>query len=201
MRCGRRGVGADDTVLTSPLSFAASANCALYVGARPAFVDIDPKTLNLDPAEVSACDALVAVHYAGLPVDLTGVRHRPRVVVEDAAHALGATTPDGPVGNCAWSDMCAFSFHPVKAVTTGEGGAVTTNSEALAVRLRRFRTHGLVARPDHGGWYSEIDELGFNYRITDIQCALGVSQLAQARALRLPPQRARGALPRSAGGR
>ncbi len=119
------------------------------------------------------------MHYAGLPFDLTNVRRRPRVVVEDAAHALGATTPDGPIGNCARSDMCAFSFHPVKAVTTGEGGAVTTNSEALADRLRRFRTHGLAPRPEHGGWYSEIDELGFNYRITDIQCALGVSQLAK----------------------
>jgi UDP-4-amino-4,6-dideoxy-N-acetyl-beta-L-altrosamine transaminase len=177
------GIGAGDTVVTSPLSFVASANCARYVAATPAFVDIDPTTLNLDLTSVGPdCDALVAVHYAGLPADLSSLRSRPRVVVEDAAHALGARTPDGPVGNCARSDLCTFSFHPVKAVTTGEGGAVTTNSDELAERLRRFRSHGTVAKPDaagEGGWYYEVETLGFNYRITDLQCALGLSQLGK----------------------
>ncbi len=176
------GIGPGDHVVTSPLSFAASANCARYVGATPAFVDIDRQTLNLDPELVGVCDALVAVHYAGLPVDLRALPRHPRVIVEDAAHALGARTPDGPVGNCARSDLCTFSFHPVKAITTGEGGAVTTNSDEYAERLRRFRSHGMVAKPDapgEGGWYYEIEELGYNYRITDLQCALGVSQLAK----------------------
>ncbi len=176
------GLGVGDRVVTSPLSFVASANCARYVGATPAFVDIDPATLNLDVASVGTCDALVAVHYAGLPVDLSALPVRPRVVVEDAAHALGARTPDGPVGNCARSDLCTFSFHPVKAITSGEGGAVTTNSDELAARLRQFRSHGMVAKPDEpgeGGWYYEVETLGFNYRITDLQCALGVTQLAK----------------------
>ena len=171
------GIGRNHTVVTSPLSFAASANCARYVGATPAFVDIDPTTWNLDGSAVGRCDALVAVHYAGLPVDLTQLRSRPRLVVEDAAHALGATTPDGPVGNCAHSDMTCFSFHPVKAITTGEGGAVTTNSAELAARLKTFRSHGTVRKPEHGDWYYEIDELGYNYRLTDLQAALGISQL------------------------
>ncbi|HEY5154249.1 MAG TPA: DegT/DnrJ/EryC1/StrS family aminotransferase, partial [Acidimicrobiales bacterium] len=174
------GLGPGDTVHTSPLSFAASANCARYVGAQAAFVDIDRATLNLDVSLVPAdADALVAVHYAGLPVDLGQVQHRPRVVIEDAAHAIGATTPDGPVGNCAHSDLCCFSFHPVKTITTAEGGAVTTNDAALAERLRRFRHHGIVPDPDHGGWAYDIPEIGYNYRLTDVQCALGTSQLAK----------------------
>jgi UDP-4-amino-4,6-dideoxy-N-acetyl-beta-L-altrosamine transaminase len=171
------GLGPGDLVTTSPLSFVASANCARYVGAAVAFVDIDPATLNLDVGAVSACDGVVAVHYAGLPVDLAALPQRPRVVIEDAAHALGAATPDGPVGNCARSDACVFSFHPVKTITTGEGGAVTTNSAEVADRVRTFRTHGMVARPDVDGWYYEVASLGFNYRLTDLQAALGLSQL------------------------
>ena len=171
------GIGHGDRVLTSPLSFVASANCARYVGARAGFVDIDPHTLNLDPAKVGPCDALVAVHYAGLPVDLRALPERPAIIVEDAAHALGARTPDGSVGNCARSDMCTFSFHPVKALTTAEGGAVTTNSDDLADALRRFRSHGTVPKPEHGGWYYEVETLGFNYRLTDLQAALGLSQI------------------------
>jgi len=174
------GLGPDSVVVTSPLSFVASANCARYVGATPAFVDIDPATLNIDLGLVPrGCEALVAVHFAGLPLDLTQLRHRPRVVIEDAAHALGAQTPAGPVGNCAAADMCVFSFHPVKVVTTGEGGAVTTNSEELAARLRRFRSHGAVPTPQKGGWFYEIDTLGFNYRMTDIHAALGTAQLGK----------------------
>lgn len=173
------GIGAGDTVVTSPLSFHASASCALYVGAKPAFADIDPKTLNIDLGGMPACDALVAVHYAGLPVELGALSARPRVVVEDAAHALGARTPDGPVGNCAHSDMACFSFHPVKAITSAEGGAVTTNSDKLADRLRRFRSHGTVSHPEHGGWYYEIEDLGYNFRLSDVQAALGTSQLGK----------------------
>jgi UDP-4-amino-4,6-dideoxy-N-acetyl-beta-L-altrosamine transaminase len=174
------GLGPGDIVATSALTFAASANCALFVGARVALVDIDPATLNLDSASVPTdCDALVAVHFAGLPVDLSLLPHRPRVIIEDAAHALGALTPDGPVGNCARSDMCTLSFHPVKAVTSGEGGAVTTNSAQLAERLRAFRNHGMVRKPQMAGWYYEIESLGYNHRLTDIQAALGRSQLAK----------------------
>lgn len=172
-------IGPGDLVATSPLSFSASANCARYVGADVRFVDIDPSTLNLDPTEVPACDALVAVHYAGLPVDLSQLTSRPRLIVEDAAQALGAQTPDGPVGNCARSEMTVFSFHPVKSITTGEGGAVTTNDADLAERLRRFRSHGIEPTPDLGDWTYDIEEIGYNYRLTDMQAALGTSQLAK----------------------
>ena len=173
-------LGPGDRVYTSPLSFAASANCAVYVGATPRFIDIDPTTLNLDVDAVPAdADALVAVHYAGLSVDLAHLSRRPRVVIEDAAHAIGASTPDGPVGNCAHSDLCCFSFHPVKTITTGEGGAVTTNSDELAARLRTFRHHGIVPTPELGTWSYDIPEIGYNLRLTDIQAALGTSQLAK----------------------
>ena len=178
--CVAAGLGPGDVVVTSPLSFVASANCARYVGASVRFVDIDPDTLNLAPERVPTdADALVAVHYAGLPVDLTRLRTRPPVIIEDAAHALGADTPEGKVGNCAHSDMTVFSFHPVKVITTGEGGAVTTNSGELAGRLRSFRNHEIEQKPDRGGWYYEISRLGFNYRLTDMQAALGVSQLSK----------------------
>lgn len=171
-------LGPGDHVVTSPLSFVASANCARYLGAEVSFVDIDPSTLNLDPRRVpSGVDGVIAVHFAGLPCDLSLLPCRPRVVIEDAAHALGAVTPDGPVGNCARSDACVFSFHPVKAITTGEGGAVTTNDGALADRLRLFRNHGMESRPEKGDWVYEVVTEGFNYRLTDIQAALGINQL------------------------
>jgi len=176
--CAVAGLGPGDTLATSTLSFVASANCARYVGAEPVLLDIDPETLNIVPDEVpGTIDALVAVHFAGLPVDLSKLGARPRVVIEDGAHALGARTPDGPVGNCVRSDMCCFSFHPVKAVTCGEGGAVTTNDPATAEGLRRFRNHGII-RPSSGpAWRYDVATLGFNYRLTDIQAALGRSQL------------------------
>jgi len=174
------GIGPGDRVATSALSFAASAACAVYVGATPDYVDIDGATLNLDPLLVpDDVDALVAVHFSGLPVDLTALGNRPRVVIEDAAQALGAVTADGPVGNCAHSDMTTFSFHPVKSITTGEGGAVTTNDVQLAHRLRTFRHHGLQPGPADEPWSTRIQEVGFNYRLTDIQAALGTSQLAK----------------------
>jgi dTDP-4-amino-4,6-dideoxygalactose transaminase len=178
--CAAARLGTGDNVVTSPLTFVASANCARYVGANVEFVDIDPTTLNLDVDKVPAtADALVAVHFAGLPMDLTALSHRPRVVIEDAAHALGATTADGPVGNCAHSDMTMFSFHPVKTITTAEGGIVTTNSPQFADRLRAFRTHGIVRMPGRGAWYYEVESLGYNYRLSDIHAALGVSQLGK----------------------
>lgn len=173
------GLGTDDLVVTSPLSFVASANAARYVGAQVGFVDIDPDTLNVDPGMVPSADAFVAVHYAGLPMDLGRLANRPRVVIEDAAHAIGARTADGPVGNCARSDMCCFSFHPVKTMTTGEGGAVTTNSPDLAERLRRFRHHGIVALRDVGVVAYDIEEIGYNCRLTDLQASLGCTQIAK----------------------
>src|SRR5205814_8072883 len=114
-----------------------------------------------------------------LRVDRARPPGRPRGVIEDAAHALGAAPADGPVGNCARSDLCTFSFHPVKSITTGEGGAVTTNSAELAERMRRFRNHGIERRPERGGWVYEVSSLGYNLRLTDLQAALGSSQLGK----------------------
>lgn len=181
------GLGRGDEVLAPPITFAASTNCALYVGARPRFVDIDAATWNLDTAQAAAAvgertRAIVAVSFAGLPVDLeplAPVRDRV-VVIEDGCHALGARRPGGPVGGPGGADMTAFSFHPVKPITTGEGGAITTDDDGLAERLRLFRTHGIGRAgvpADAGGWVYDMTALGFNYRITDIQCALGLSQL------------------------
>jgi dTDP-4-amino-4,6-dideoxygalactose transaminase len=172
------GLGPGQRVAVPALTFSASAACARYVGAEPVLVDIDAATWNVDLALVpDDVDALVAVHYAGLPVDLASLGHRPAVVIEDACHALGAHTPDGPVGNCARSDMACFSFHPVKPITTAEGGAVTTNDDALADALRRFRNHGIVRLPEVAPWHYEVRSLGFNYRLSDVQSALGISQL------------------------
>lgn len=176
------GLGPGDLVATPSLTFVASANCARYVGADVVFVDVEESTMNLDPALVpDTADALVAVHFAGLPLDLSRLERRPRVVIEDAAHALGAVGPLGPIGNCAASDMCVFSFHPVKPVTSAEGGIVTTNSPELAERLRRFRNHGM-----HGAgesveepWAYRIDETAMNYRLSDLHAALGRSQLSK----------------------
>lgn len=177
--CFVSGLGPGDVVHTSPLTFMASANCARYVGATPALLDIDPTTYNIDLRNVTSdIDALIPVHYAGLPVDLARLAHRPHVVIEDAAHALGAWTPDGPVGNCAHSDMTVFSFHPVKPITTAEGGLVTTNDDDLADRLRRFRSHGIVREPGDTWMYDAV-EVGYNYRMTEIQAALGLSQLSR----------------------
>jgi len=171
------GVETKDHVVTSPLTFMASANAARYVGATPELVDINPLTLNIDVESVPIDKPVIPVHFAGLPVRLDLLHHGNRVVIEDAAHALGARTPDGPVGNCANSDMTCFSFHPVKPITTAEGGMVTTNNDEFAKRLKEFRSHGIVRRPEIDPWYYSIDELGFNYRLTDLQSSLGISQL------------------------
>jgi dTDP-4-amino-4,6-dideoxygalactose transaminase len=186
------GLGPGDEVLTAPISFVASANCALFVGARPVFADIDPVTANLDLAAAAerglldGARACVAVSLAGLPVDLAPVqeaRRRGMVIIEDGCHALGGLRDGVPIGG-SQADMTIFSLHPAKTITTGEGGVVSTDSDALAEALRAFRTHG-IRRPEpsedpmRGGWHYEIEALGFNYRITDFQCALGLSQLGR----------------------
>jgi perosamine synthetase len=182
------GVGPGDEVVTTPLTFVGTANAALYLGARPVFADVRPDTLNVDPARVEAAlsprvRVLAPVDFAGQPCELAAInalaRARGLRVVEDAAHALGAEVGGRPVG--ALSDLTIFSLHPVKHVTTGEGGVVTTEDDELARRLRRFRNHGIATdgadRQSGGTLWSPMIELGFNYRLTDIQCALGLSQL------------------------
>jgi UDP-4-amino-4,6-dideoxy-N-acetyl-beta-L-altrosamine transaminase len=187
------GLGPGDEVLTTPLSFVASSNCALFVGARPVFADIDSETTNLDlPAALheglrDPVKACVAVSLAGLPVDLEplqAARHNGVVVIEDGCHALGGLRGGKPVGGDGRADMTTFSFHPVKALTSGEGGMVTTDDDALAAALRAFRTHGIRRGGSdedmmRGGWHYDIDTLGFNYRITDFQCVLGEHQLGR----------------------
>lgn len=185
------GLGPGDEVVTSALTFAASANCAAYVGATPLFADIDPSTFNVSGATVAAAvtdrtRAVIPVSFAGLPVPVAEIRAavgEDVVVIEDAAHAIGGRRDGRPVGTDA--DMTVFSFHPVKTVTTGEGGAITLSDPVLHQKLLDFRSHGMtkdparLERPDEGGWYMEQHLLGFNYRITDLQCALGSTQLAK----------------------
>lgn len=184
------GVGAGDDVVTTPLTFVASANAVLYAGGRPVFADIRPDTLNVDATALEAAltprtRALLPVHFAGQPCDLEPIhrlaRARGLAVIEDAAHALGAEYRGRRLG--ALSNLTVFSLHPVKHVTTGEGGVVTTGDAALAARLRRLRNHGLdvdaAERQARGHLHAEMVELGFNYRLTDIQCALGRSQLGK----------------------
>jgi perosamine synthetase len=185
------GVEAGDEVIVPPLTFAATANAVCYLGATPVFADVRRDTLNLDPARVQAAitprtRAIVTVDFAGQPSDLEPLRAlaaaRGLVLIEDAAHALGAHYRGRPVGS-AFADLVTLSFHPVKHITTGEGGMVLTADAALAARLRRFRNHGIDAdateRAARGEWYYQMLDLGFNYRLTDIQCALGLSQLAR----------------------
>jgi UDP-4-amino-4,6-dideoxy-N-acetyl-beta-L-altrosamine transaminase len=183
------GLGPGDELLTSPITFAASANCAAYVGATPRFADIDPETWNVSPetltdALTDRTKAVVPVHFTGLPLPMRALREAlPEgvTIIEDAAHAVGAYTADEKVGACRYSDMAIFSFHPVKGFTTGEGGLVTTRDERLRDQLAVFRTHGITPGddPDEGAWFQEQHLLGFNYRMTDIQAALGSSQLAR----------------------
>ena len=185
------GVGPGDEVVVSALTFAASANCVVYLGGTPRFADVTESTWNVDAETIMAASrgdmrAVVAVDFAGLPLDLDALREAvgPEVMlIEDAAHALGASVDGRPVGSCETADMSVFSFHPVKAITSGEGGMVTTRSAELRDRLRLFRSHGitkdpaLLELPDEGGWHQEQHALGFNYRLTDIHSALGRSQL------------------------
>lgn len=186
------GFGPGDEVIVSPVTFAASANCVLYCGAKPVFADIDPETYNISPESVRKCitprtKGIVAVDFTGQAVQLDEIKQICKenhlILIEDAAHSMGTKYAGRPVGSIA--DMTCFSFHPVKTVTSGEGGAVTTNDEALHKRLVRLRAHGItrdlsqMVHPTDAGWYNEQVELGFNYRITDFQAALLVSQLSK----------------------
>ncbi|WP_026655869.1 UDP-4-amino-4,6-dideoxy-N-acetyl-beta-L-altrosamine transaminase [Butyrivibrio sp. AE3003] len=190
--CIAAGIGAGDEVITSPITFAASANCAVYVGATPVFADIDPETYNIDPDSIEAhitdkTKAVVAVAYTGQSVEYDRIQKicdkHGLILITDAAHAIGTKYNGQPVGSIG--DMTCFSFHPVKTVTSGEGGAITTNDPELYKKLRLASQHGIVRNPDDlvhesdGAWYYEMQELGFNYRLTDIQSALLISQLAK----------------------
>lgn len=190
--CFAAGLGEGDEVLVPAVTFLASANCARYVGAEPVFVDVDPATGLMDPARVKErlterTRAIIPVHLTGAVADLRALSAAAPelIMIEDAAHALGASDGDAPVGACRGpSRMAIFSFHPVKHVTTGEGGAVSARDEALLDRLRLFRNHGMVRepekleqRPTPGPWYYEQQALGYNLRLTDLQAALGTSQL------------------------
>lgn len=184
------GVGEGDEVITTPITFAASANCALYCGAKPVFADVDPETYNIDPAKVEAAvtprtKAVVAVDYTGQSADLSPLKEicnrHGLTLIEDGAHVIGTSYKGQPNGSIA--DMTTFSFHPVKTVTGGEGGAVLTNDETLYKKLLLYRSHGITRdeslmehEPD-GPWYYEQIDLGYNYRMTDIQAALLISQL------------------------
>lgn len=175
--------------ITTPITFMASANSVLYQGGTPIFADINADTLNIDPEEIKKkitrkTKALIPVDFTGLPVDLEKISQIAKdnnlIIIEDASHALGATYKDRKIGSI--SDMTVFSFHPVKHITTGEGGMVTTNNKEYYERLKLFRTHGITKEKDkllnyEGPWYYEMQELGYNYRLTDFQCALGLSQL------------------------
>ena len=196
--CLALGLGRGDVLWTSPNTFVASANCGLYCGANVDFVDIDPNTYNLSvdelerklaEAEKQGClpKVLVPVHFAGQSCEMEKIAALSKrygfKIIEDASHAIGGRYRGEPVGSCKFSDMAVFSFHPVKIITTGEGGMVLTNKEDLYEKLIRFRTHGITRQAElmkeesHGPWYYQQLELGFNYRMTDIQAALGWSQM------------------------
>lgn len=188
--CMAAGVSAGDEVITTPITFLASANCALYCGAKPVFADIDEETYNIDPKEIEKAmtpktKAVVAVDYTGQVVDLDTIMetcHKQNVVViEDAAHSIGTLYKGRPIGSIA--DMTTFSFHPVKTVTAGEGGAVLTDNEEYYKKLLLYRSHGMtrdqaqMTKESEGGWYYQMIDLGYNYRMTDMQAALLISQL------------------------
>lgn len=196
--CLALGVKPGDHVWTSPISFVASANCARYCGAHIGFVDIDPKTrlMSVDALWQKLLQArdddclprmVIPVHFAGHSCDMAAIHDLAETfrfaVLEDAAHAIGSLYNEQPVGACAHSDACTFSFHPVKTLTTAEGGAITTNDDAIAARLRQYITHGItrdesaMQLPNEGAWFYEQQMLGYNFRLSDLHAALGVSQL------------------------
>ncbi|MBD2464244.1 UDP-4-amino-4,6-dideoxy-N-acetyl-beta-L-altrosamine transaminase [Oscillatoria sp. FACHB-1407] len=196
--CLAAELGTGDALWTSPNTFVASANCGLYCGSNVDFVDIDPHTYNVSVAELErklqwaerqGClpKIVIPVHLAGQSCEMEAIASLARqygfCVIEDASHAIGGRYRQQPIGSCQFSDMAVFSFHPVKIITTGEGGMVLTNRDDLYEKLIRLRTHGITRDPDlmqgdsHGPWYYQQIELGFNYRMTDIQAALGLSQL------------------------
>lgn len=196
--CLALDLGPGNWLWTSPITFVASSNCALYCGAHVDFVDIDPRTYNLCPealerklAEASRLGRLpkvvVPVHLCGQPCDMARIHELAQEygfkIIEDASHAIGGSYRNQPIGNCRYSDITVFSFHPVKIITTAEGGMAMTNDDALAEKMALLRSHGitrdpaLMERESEGGWYYEQIALGFNYRMTDVQAALGLSQL------------------------
>src|SRR6056297_1205101 len=195
--CAALDLGPGDWLWTSPITFVASANCGRYCGAKVDFVDIDPDTFNMcpDALEHKLAEAekagrlpkiLVPVHMCGQSPDMARIAeltHRYDIrVIEDASHSIGAEYQNRPVGDCSYSDVTVFSFHPVKIITTGEGGLALTNDEVVATRMAELRTHGITRNPARmsrepdGPWYYEQRELGWNYRMTEIQAALGLSQ-------------------------
>ncbi len=201
--CLALGLGEGDRLWTSPVTFVASANCGLYCGAVVDFVDIDPDTYNLCPkkleekliqAEKSGTlpKVVIPVHLAGMPCEMEKIHALSKRfgfrIIEDASHAIGAHYPDGTVGDCSFSDITVFSFHPVKIVTTAEGGAALTNDDELSQRLALLRSHGitreasLMESEPHGSWYYEQIDLGFNYRMTELQAALGYTQMQRLKS-------------------
>lgn len=198
LACRALELGPGDILWTSPITFVASANCALYCGAKVDFVDIDPQTYNISIqalerklkwAQEAGClpKILVPVHMCGLPCDMEAIASLSRQygfsIIEDACHAMGGRYREESVGNCRYSDITIFSFHPVKTITTGEGGMATTNDKNIADKMALLRSHGItrdvekMTHPPDGPWYYQQIELGFNYRMTDIQAALGLSQM------------------------
>jgi UDP-4-amino-4,6-dideoxy-N-acetyl-beta-L-altrosamine transaminase len=196
--CLALGVGPGDWVWTSPITFVASANCALYCGAQVDFVDIDPQTYNLSVERVAEKlrqaeqvgrlpKVVIPVHLCGQPCDMVGIYALSQrygfKIIEDASHAIGGRYKGEPIGNCRYSNITVFSFHPVKIITTGEGGMALTNDAQLTKRMQLLRSHGITRdaadmthEPD-GPWYYQQIDLGFNYRMTDLQAAMGLSQL------------------------
>jgi len=199
--CLALGVGKGDVVWTTPITFVASANCALYCGADIDFVDIDPQTYNLSPElleqklkhakqnSLPLPKVVIPVHLCGQPCEMEQIHQLSKEygfnIIEDASHAIGGKYQGNPIGNCEYSDITVFSFHPVKIVTTAEGGAATTNNPEIASKLELLRSHGitrdvtLMKNESHGGWYYEQIDLGYNYRMTEMQAALGVSQMVR----------------------
>ncbi|EJL46878.1 MULTISPECIES: UDP-4-amino-4,6-dideoxy-N-acetyl-beta-L-altrosamine transaminase [Brevibacillus] len=190
--CFAAGISIGDEVITTPMTFAASANCVRYCGGTVVFADIQPDTYNIDPDKIRSLitdrtKAIIPVDFTGQPADIDEImaiaNEYGLVVIEDAAHSLGATYKGRSVGSLA--DMTMFSFHPVKHITTGEGGIITTNSEEYYQRLLKFRSHGitrdqqLFQNPNEGPWYYEMQDLGYNYRMTDLQASLGVAQISK----------------------
>ena len=196
--CLAAGIGIGDEVITSTNTFVASANCIVYCGAKPVFADIDSKIYNISPAEIEKkitknTKAVIPVHFAGQSCDMETIREITKAsekkyghkiyIIADACHALGSLYKGSKIGSCTYADMVVMSFHPIKHITTGEGGVVLTNDESLYNKLKRFRSHGIASKPEEfinknqNPWYYEQIDLGYNYRITDLQCALGLSQI------------------------
>ena len=196
--CLALGLGEGDWLWTTPVTFVASANCGLYCGAKVDFVDIDSATYNMCPEKLeqklitakengTLPKVVVPVHLCGQPCDMASIAKLAKEygfkVIEDASHAIGGKYHDQPIGNCEHSDITVFSFHPVKIVTTAEGGAALTNQKELADKMALLRSHGITRDPElmngasHGGWYYQQVDLGFNYRMTELQAALGVTQM------------------------